>query len=605
MAFGNTRRHIMTAAVLICAAHCLPSAFARSVDDSRMQAADEASPEWLVHGHGYDNHRFSSLDQINRATVSSLVPAWIYQTGISATFQATPLVADGVMYLTTPFNHVVALDAETGAVRWRYQHDMKSQKLCCGPANRGAGLGYGKVFMAAADGRLLALDAGTGAVVWDVRVTEPDNAPTESLQDLAPDDPLRQARVVGASGLGANMAPLIFDGLVIVGVTGAGYGLHVDSDEENRPLGAVVGIEGQFGRRGYLAAFDAETGAEVWRWHTTAEAGWEGSWRETTPDGEPLDRDIAAEQARAADYREAWAVGGGSTWTTPALDPALGLLYLGVGNPAPQMDDVSRPGDNLYTVSLVALDVRTGALKWHYQQVPHDLWGYDVASPPVLMTIDRGGQAIPAVGQASKVGWYYVNDRRTGALLFKSEAFVPQENLFQRPRPEGIRIAPGAGGGASWSPTAYDQRTGRAIVAAMHMPMRYSVHERPASAGHKARRYSVLEVADGPRWGTLSALDLNQQGRIMWQTKTDNILVGGVLATAGDLVFMGEGNGNFNAYDAETGEVLWQFQCGAGVNAPPITYAIDGRQYVAVAAGGHHLFGFPQGDALIVFALTP
>jgi alcohol dehydrogenase (cytochrome c) len=602
MAIRYFRRHITAAVLTLVVAQFMSPSFAQIVDDNRMRHAAEDTTDWLVYGHGYDNHRFSSLDQIDRTTVSSLVPAWIYQTGISATFQATPLVADGVMYLTTPYNHVVALDAATGSVRWRYRHEMKTENLCCGPANRGAGLGYGKVFMAAADGRLLALDAETGAVVWDVMVTKPDRGPTESLDDLAPDDPLRLARVTGATGLGTNMAPLVFDGLVIVGVTGAGYGLHVDSDEENRPLGAVIGIEGRFGRRGYLAAYDAETGAEVWRWYTTS-PGWEGIWRATTPDGEPLDRDIAAEKARLADYPDAWATGGGSTWTTPALDPELGLLYLGVGNPAPQMDDVSRPGDNLYTVSLVALDVHTGALQWHYQQVPHDLWGYDVASPPVLMSIERDGQSIPAVGQASKVGWYYVNDRRTGALLFKSAPFVPQENLFQRPRPEGIRIAPGAGGGASWSPTAYDRRSARAIVAAMHMPMRYSVRERPAAAGRKARRYSVLEVAEGPRWGTLTALDLSDRGSIVWQTKTDNILVGGVLATAGDLVFMGEGDGNFNAYDAGTGERLWRFQCGAGVNAPPITYEIDGRQYVAVAAGGHHLFGFPQGDALIVFAL--
>ena len=603
VAIRTLKNHILFAAVVIGTAQFLPSMRTVAIDDVQMRGADEDSADWIVHGHAYDNHRFSSLAQINRETVPSLVPAWIYQTGISASFQATPLVADGVMYLTTPFNHVVALDAASGTVRWRYEHEMKAQKLCCGPANRGAGLGYGKVYMAAADGRLLAFDQQTGAVVWDVYVTKPDNAPTESLQDLAHDDPLRKARVTGASGLGANMAPLVYDGLVIVGVTGAGYGLHVDSEGDNRPLRAVIGIEGQFGRRGYLAAYDAETGAEVWRWYTTASTGWEGDWRNTTPDGYPLDRDIAAEKARLGDYPEAWEAGGGSTWTTPALDPELGLLYLGVGNPAPQMDDVSRPGDNLYTVSLVALDARTGTLKWHYQQVPHDLWGYDVASPPVLKTLDHKGRSVPAVGQASKVGWYYVNDRTTGALLFKSEPFVPQENLFQRPRPGGIRIAPGAGGGASWSPTAYDERTGRAIVAAMHLPMHYSVREKPATAGLKAKRYSVLEVAEGPRWGTLTALDLTDEGRIVWQTKTADVLVGGVLATAGELVFMGEGNGNFNAYDAQTGKLLWQFQCGAGVNAPPITYEINGVQYVAVAAGGHHLFGFPHGDALIAFAL--
>ena len=576
---------------------------AEPVDDARLQGASAASADWLIYGHAYDNQRFSALDQINRQTVARLAPRWIYQTGINATFQATPLVADGVMYLTTPRNHVVAIDAASGVEIWRYRHEMKVDKLCCGPANRGAALGYGAVYMATADGRLVALDHATGAVNWDVFITAPDTRPTETLEELAEDDPLRGARVTGASGLGANMAPLVFDGLVIAGVTGAGYGLHVD-DAEGKTLGAVVGFEGRFGRRGYLAAFDAETGAEAWRWYTTKADGWEGEWRTTTPGGEPLNRDIAAEKARQAAYADAWQVGGGSVWTTPALDPELGLVYLGTGNPAPQMDDVSRPGDNLYTVSLVALDARTGELRWHFQQVPHDLWGYDVGSPPVLFEIERDGGVVKAAGEASKTGWFYVHDRESGELLYKSEPFVPQRNMFRRPTPEGVTIAPGAAGGASWSPVSLDPRTGIAYVAAVHMPVTFFVRERPASGGRPALRYSVLQPADEPRWGTLSAIDTRDEGRIRWQVKTDDILIGGALATAGGLVFMGEGDGHLNAYDSATGERLWRFQSGAGVNAPPITYSVDGVQYVAVAAGGHHLFGFKQGDALIAFALV-
>jgi alcohol dehydrogenase (cytochrome c) len=579
-------------------------AAAAAIDDARLLAESPAAADWLSYGHGYQHHRFSSLDQINRDTVEKLVPRWIYQTGISATFQATPLVADGVMYLTTPRNDLVALDAATGAEIWRYHHQMVTDKLCCGPANRGAALGYGAVYMATADGRLVALDQKTGAVRWDVTIAAPDTRATETLAELAADDPLRGQSVSGASGLGANMAPLVFDGLVIAGVTGAGYGLHVD-DEASGAVGAVVGFEGRFGRRGYLAAFDARTGAEVWRWYTTKADGWEGVWRTETPDGVALDRDIAAEKARFADYRDAWQVGGGSLWTTPSLDPELGLLYLGTGNPAPQMDDVSRPGDNLYTVSVVALDARTGALRWHYQQVPHDLWGYDVGTPPVLVEIDHDGAKVKAVASASKTGWIYVLDRRTGELLFKSEAFVPQSNMFKRPSAEGVTIAPGAAGGASWSPMAFDPRTGLAYISAIHMPTTYSVRERPATAERPALRYSVLEMADVPRWGTLTALDLADRGRIRWQVKTDDILLGGVLATAGDLVFMGEGDGSFSAFDSGSGERLWRFRCGAGVNAPPVTYRIDGVQYVAVAAGGHQMFGFPQGDAVIAFALAP
>ncbi|MDP6516653.1 MAG: PQQ-binding-like beta-propeller repeat protein [Alphaproteobacteria bacterium] len=575
------------------------------VDDARLRGANAETSDWLTHGHSYDNQRFSTLDQINRSNVARLVPKWIYQTGVSATFQATPLVADGVMYLTTPYNHVVALDAATGTRLWRYRHKMTVEKLCCGPANRGAAMGYGKVFTASGDGRLIALDRETGAVVWDVVVAKPDTRPTETVDQLAEDDEFRNAQVSGSSGLGANMAPLVFDGLVIVGVTGAGYGLHVDNRSDSSELEAVIGIEGKFGRRGYLAAFDAETGEEVWRWYTTAAEGWEGEWRTTTPDGEPLYRDIAAEKGAFPTYADAWVEGGGSTWTTPALDPELGLLYLGTGNPSPQMDDVSRPGDNLYTVSLVALDVRTGEIRWHFQQVPHDLWGYDVGSPPVLFDHSANGRIVPAVGQAGKTGWFYVHDRVTGALLYKSEPFVPHDNMFARPTAEGVRVAPGAGGGASWSPVAYDAGTGLAYVAAMHMPTDYTVRVRPAQGGQPALRYSVLQVADVPRWGTLSAIDTRADGRIEWQVRTDSILIGGVLATAGGLVFMGEGEGYLNAYDSATGARRWRFQCGAGVNAPPITYSVAGVQYVVVAAGGHHLFGFPQGDALIAFALLP
>ena len=577
-------------------------AMAAPVDDSRLVGDAAKHSDWVTYGNGYDNQRFSGLDQINRESVAKLMPRWIYQTGISASFQTSPLVADGVMYVTTPRNHVVALNATSGKTIWRYRHEMISDKLCCGPANRGAAMGYGAVYQATADGRLLALDQETGAVRWDVTIAVLDNAATETLEELAEDDPLRDTEIAGASGLGASMAPLVHDGLVIAGVTGAGYGLHV-GEEADGVLGAVVGFEGRFGRRGYLAAFDAETGAEVWRWYTTKEDGWEGEWRETSLEGTPMNRDIAAEKARQAKYSDAWQVGGGSLWTTPALDPELGLIYFGTGNPAPQMDDVSRPGDNLHTVSLVAVDVRTGKLRWHYQQVPHDIWGYDVASPPMLFDVVHDGATVQAVGEASKTGWYYVNDRVTGDLLYLSEPFVPHRNIFARPTEEGVTIAPGAAGGSSWSPTAYDPSTGLVYVAGLHMPTTYTVRERRATDTQPALRYSVLRMADELRWGVLSAIDTRHRGRIRWQVKTKSILVGGVLATAGGLVFMGEGDGDFNAYDSATGEKLWSFYCGAGVNAPPVSYEIDGVQYVAIAAGGHQMFGFPTGDAVITFAL--
>lgn len=588
--------------VFVVVAGCLCIVPALAIDDARLQAASNATTDWLTYGHNYANHRFSALDQINRRSVARLAPRWIYQTGISATFLASPVVADGVMYLSTPLNDVVALDAVTGVEKWRYHHEMKTKKLCCGPANRGVSLGYDAVYMATADARLIALDMATGAVKWDIFMAAPDTDPTESVADLAEDDPWRNQSATGSSGLGANMAPLVYDGMIIAGVTGAGYGLHVDH-ESGKELGAVIGFEGSFGRRGYLAAYDARTGKEIWRWYTTREGGWEGEWRTETLDGAPLYRNIAAEKALMQKYGDAWKVGGGSLWSTPTLDPELGMLYMGTGNPAPQMDDASRPGDNLYTVSLVALDVRTGKLRWHYQQVPHDLWGYDVGSPPVLFDVEHEGRIVKAVGEASKTGWFYVNDRTTGELLYKSEPYVPHRNIFRPPVPEGVTIAPGAAGGTSWSPVSFDPSTGLAYVAGIHMPTTYTVRERPATDGKPAVRYSVLEVADEPRWGVLTAIDTRAKGKIRWQTRTKDILVGGVLATSGGLVFMGQGTGEFSAFNSATGEHLWSFLCGAGVNAPPITYEIDGVQYVTVAAGGHNLFGFPRGDALITFAL--
>ena len=586
--------------VLTC---CLAIAPAHAVDDLRLTSASNATSDWLTYGHTYENQRFSALDQINRDNVTQLVPRWIYQTGISATFLASPVVADGVMYISTPRNDVVALDAISGAEKWRYRHEMKTDKLCCGPANRGVSLGYGAVYMASADARLIALDMETGAVKWDIFMAVPDEDPTETLADLAEDDPYRKQNITGSSGLGANMAPLVFEGMIIAGVTGAGYGLHVDA-ESGEELGAVIGFQGSFGRRGYLAAYDAESGEEIWRWYTTKADGWEGEWRTETLDGAPLYRDIGAEKSRMAEYADAWKVGGGSLWSTPALDTELGLLYLGTGNPAPQMDDVSRPGDNLYTLSVVALDVRTGKLRWYYQQVPHDLWGYDVGSPPVLFDVEYNGRMVKAVGEASKTGWFYVNDRVTGELLFKSDNYVPHRNIFRPPTEEGIVIAPGAAGGTSWSPVSYDSSTGLAYIAGLHMPTKYTVTERPARDGKPALRYSKLEVAPNePRWGVLSAIDTRAGGKIRWQTKTKDILIGGVLATSGGIVFMGQGTGEFSAFDSATGEHLWSFNCGAGVNAPPITYEIDGTQYVTVAAGGHNLFGFPRGNALMTFAL--
>lgn len=583
---------------------CLaPAAWSAGVGDDRLRSASQSRGDWLLYGRDYGQQRFSPLDQINVRTVERLAPKWIYQTGSVATFQTSPLIADGVMYLTTPFSHVVALDAKTGREHWRYEHVRASEKTCCGPANRGAALGYGKVYVATVDARLVALDQTTGKPVWDIVLAEQGMGATEDKQVLAAGDPLHGRNITGSTGVGALIAPLVYDGKVIVGITGVGYGLHLDSPRPGAPLGAVVGVSGRYGRPGFLAAYDAETGKQIWKFDTTQE-GWEGSFRTETPDGVPLRRDIAAEKASLAKYPDAWRYGGGSIWHTPAVDPATGILYFGIGNPSPQAADGTRPGDNLHTVSLVALEAATGKLVWHFQQVPHDMWGYDVASPPTLFDVEVDGKTIPAVGQASKLGWYYVHDRKSGALLLKSEPFVPQDNLFAPPTPQGVRITPGPAGGSNWSPASFDAAHSVVYVAGMHIPMIYRTAELPAQADQPAVPYFVIEPSNEKNWGTLTALDLKDKGRVAWQTKTDQPLVGGVLATAGGLVFTGEGGGEFSAFEAQTGTKVWSFNCGAGVNAPPVSYEIDGEQYVAVAAGGSQIWGFRQGGAVVVFGLT-
>ncbi|HNF65589.1 MAG TPA: PQQ-binding-like beta-propeller repeat protein [Plasticicumulans sp.] len=588
--------------VLLSAFGLAAPALAGAVDDARLRDAAQESGNWLSYGRDYGQQRFSPLTQINRETIGRLVPKWIYQTGTTASFQATPIVVDGVLYLSMPFDHVAAIDAASGRELWRYEHQRRTPKMCCGPASRGVAVAYGKVFIGTVDARLIALDAASGKPVWDVAVAT-DEGPTESVGQLDAGKAATRPSATGSTGIGVNMAPLVVDGKVIVGITGVGYGLHLEAETPNAPVGTVVGFAGRYGRPGFYAAFDAQTGRRVWQFDTVPASGWEGSFRSTTPDGVALPRDPASEQAELGKYPDAARYGGGSAWTTPAYDAVSGLLYVGIGNPSPQMDDRSRPGDNLYTVSLAALDAGTGTLKWHFQQVPHDLWGYDVASPPLLFELPTDKGPVAAVGQASKLGWFYAHERRSGALLFKSEAFVPQENLFAAPTAEGTRIAPGAVGGASWSPVAFDPASGLAYVAAAHIPIRYTLREIAGTKGGEALRYTELKPVDEPNWGTLTAIATREGGRIRWQQRTDKPLIGGVLATAGGLVFTGEGDGFFDAFDAATGERLWRFQCGAGVNAPPVTYEVDGVQYVAVAAGGNSLFGYKSGGALIVFAL--
>lgn len=573
----------------------------------------DAGTEWASYGNGLANQRFSPLTQINTRTAHLLEPAWRVETGRKGSFQATPIVHEGVMYVSLPFNDVLALDAATGVEIWRYRHDPTTTDTCCGPANRGVAVAQGRVYMATIDARLIALDAATGRRVGDSAIVAVTDAAREALADVESDVNLANATVVGGTGFSANMAPQVVGDLVLVGVTGTGYGLHLDIDQDGQSTLSVVGMSGgRNGLRGFLVAYDARTLEERWRWYSVPGPEWTGYWRRSTADGALMySRDIAGEQARAERHAEAWSRGGGSIWTTPAVDEALGLVFLGTGNPAPQMDDTARPGDNLDTVSLVALDLATGEKRWAYQQVPHDRWGYDVASPPILFDAQIDGAAVPAIAQAGKTGWLYVLDRRNGRFLYKSEPFVPQSNMFAQPSAEGTRIAPGIYGGASWSPMSLHPGLGRFFVLGVHHPTVYFQKPLEPTPESPFESYTYTRMATDERAGFFSAIAADT-GHMVWQRETPFPLVGGALATAGNVVFFGEGRevsapdqagGQISALDARDGRTLWEYETRFGVNAPPITYQVGDVQYVAVAVGGNSLFRFPTGDTLMAFRL--
>ena len=527
-----------------------------SVTNDMLQNARKNESNWVMYGRDYSNQRWSPLAQIHARNVKDLKVSWMYQTGISrlGSFETSPIVVDGIMYLTTPYNTAMAVNARTGRPLWRYEHkpSIASPIYCCGPNNRGVAISEGLVYMATLDARLVALDAATGKVKWDIEVSDPE------------------------AGYSQTMAPLIIDNMIVIGTAGAEYGI-----------------------RGFVRAYDKNDGHQIWNFYTLPDKGWEGVWAEKTGEGDDLKRNIAAEKAAMAQYGDAWQRGGGSVWMTPAYDPATHLLYFAVGNPSPDLDGSVRPGDNLYTESVVAIDARSGEYKWHYQEVPHDMWDLDAVSPPVLVTL-RGG--VKAVAQAGKTAYVYVWNAANGKLLRRSEEFNRHEGYFSQPTAEGVRMLPGANGGSEWSPTAVNPELGYMYVLGLEQPMNYITHSVTHDKGRLWLGSAFKAVAGETQWGTFTAIDLNT-GKRAWQVKTEQPMIGGALATAGGLVFTGEGNGLFKAYDAKSGKVLWSFQAGAGCNAPPVTYMLDKKQYVAVACGGNFQLGYALGDAVLVFAL--
>ena len=279
-------------------------------------------------------------------------------------------------------------------------------------------------------------------------------------------------------------------------------------------------------------------------------------------------------------------------------------MIFSTGNPNPDLSGVNRHGDNLYTDSIVALDVKSGALKWYYQEVKHDVWDYDAVSPVVLFDVVENGTTIPAAGEAGKVGWFFIVDRRTGRLIRKSDPYVlMSKNMFATPTQAGVEMLPGANGGAEWSPAAWSPKTHFAYVLAMDQLMNFATHSVKDAPGQLRLGSAFTNVKSGGlQDGRFVAIDTNS-GKIAWTVQTGQPLIGGALATAGNLVFMGEGDGDFDAFDATTGKKLWSYRLGAGVNAPPVTYEVDGQQYVAVAAGGNFQLDYPLGDAIAIFKL--
>ena len=524
-----------------------------------------AQGDWTTYGGNDWNQRYSTLKLITPNNVSQLVLRKMFQTGISklGSFENTPIVENGIMYVTTPYNTAMAYDLNTNKELWRYEHKLGSTIACCGPNNRGVAIhGGAHVYMGTLDAHLVALDAKTGKVLWDKEVAD------------------------AAFGYSITHAPLIIGDNVIVGVSGGEYGI-----------------------RGHVTAYNAMSGDQVWRWYSIpapkgdptfddkAPNGWWGTWA-TKAEQSDLHRDIAKEKADSAKYADAWKVGGGGVWTTPAYDKGLNAIFLSVGNPSPDLDGSIRPGDNLYTDAIVSIDASTGKTNWYYQTVPHDVWDLDATSPPVVVTV--GGKK--AVVHAGKTAWVYVLDAATGKLIRKSDNFTPQENMFALPSDKGTRMLPGANGGAEWSPVAVDPDLYYAFVAGLHQPMNYITHSAPYEKGKLWLGSAFVAIPGEEQYGLYSAVDL-RTGKIAWQNKVPQPMMGGALATGSRLTFTGEGNGNFNAYSSRTGKLLWQFNGGAGCNSAPMSFMHGGEQFIAVACGGNFQLSYPLGDAVLVFGL--
>jgi PQQ-dependent dehydrogenase (methanol/ethanol family) len=532
------------------------AAAATNVTQQQLDDGAKDSNNFLHTNGNYAQTRFYPNKQINKDNVGKLHPAWIFQTEVRESMETSPIVVNGTMFATTSFSHVYAIDAKTGAELWHFKPKLGAiTTYCCGPNNRGVAVADDKVFVATLDSKLVALDAKTGNVVWQQTIADPED------------------------GYSETMAPTIVKGKVLIGTNGGEYGI-----------------------RGFLKAYDVKDGKLLWTFNTTPENS-VGVWAAKDATGRDMHRDIEAEKAQLAKIGDPYKKLGGGVWQNPAVDLATNRLYFVVGNPSPDLDGSIRPGDNLYTDSLVSLDLDTGKYVCHLQYIAHDVWDLDAVSPPVLVdVVDKSGNTIPGVIHAGKTGHIYVHDRKDCSLIRFSDAMVPQENMWTLPTKEGARMLPGANGGVEWSPIATNPQAHMAYAINLHQPMTYQVESSPYPGGKLWLGGAFKVIPTEESAGNVTAVDYNT-GKIKWQAKTPEPMIGGILATEGGLVFTGEGNGLFKAYDANDGKVLWQFQAGAGVNAPPSSYTIDGKQYIVVAAGGNTQIDFKRGNNIIAFTV--
>lgn len=506
-----------------------------------LRDADNRPAEWLMYAGAYGGHRHSRLDQINRGNVGQLRNEWVRQLPTNAErVETSPIIRGSMMFVTEPPNRVYALNAASGQVIWSYTRNLPARlAVCCGPHNRGVALLGDRIFVGTLDAHLIALDANTGSVVWDVAVAEPSN------------------------GYAITGAPLAVDGMVITGVAGADYGA-----------------------RGFVDAYDSVTGKRRWRFYTVPAAGEPGS--------------------------ETWgghAGAGGSTWVTGSFDPELRLIYWGVGNPSPSFYGEGRPGDNLNTASVIALEADTGKLRWRFQFTPHDLHDWDSVQTPVLVDAVVGNVKRKLLAWANRNAFYYLLDRATGEFLlgtpFVRQTWADGIDASGRPRVrpqslptrEGALVYPGVDGGTNWWPPTYDSDLDLIYVPTLdHGGIFFASPDHPVEVGGETLAGWDIANNDEDMIVAVKALEV-ATGRVRWQyvrPPRKAHTPGGLMSTAGRLVFGGD-NETLFALDAETGKELWHFEAGGWVSAAPVTYALGGRQYVAVAVG----------RTIMAFALPP